>query len=40
MTMTSCCVGAWLLPGGGSVITTSVLTTCWGDDCSLSLACA
>ena len=37
MTMISCCVGACPLPAGGSVVTICVLTTCWGDDWSLSL---
>src|SRR3954468_7054122 len=40
MTITSCCVGVALLPAGDSVVTCLVLTTCWGDDCRLPLACA
>jgi hypothetical protein len=40
MVITSCCTGGWLLPGGGSVVIVSVVTTCWADVCSLSLALA
>jgi hypothetical protein len=40
MTITSCWVGAWPLPGAGSTATCWVLTTCCGEDCSLLFACA
>src|SRR3954452_18820458 len=40
MTITSCCEGAWLLPAGGSVVTTSVLMICCDVDCSELFDCA
>src|SRR5690348_7475469 len=40
MTMTSCWVGASLLPAGGSIDTCWVLTTCCGDDSNLPFAWA